>query len=745
MQEYITIHNARQNNLKGFGLKIPKRKITIFTGVSGSGKSSIVFDTIAQEAGRQLNENFSKFVRNFLPKYSQPDADAIDNLSMAVVVDQSRLGGNSRSTLGTITDINPLIRLLFSRLGQPYLGPAWNFSFNDPHGMCPTCEGIGRIVGLDLEKALDLEKSLNEGAILLPGYKVGSWLLKSFTNTGFFDNDKPLKEYSEEEMNRFLYAQGEKIDSLYMEGMSSTYEGLVARFNRSNIKGGNESSATTQKKIASFMNEQKCPDCQGKRFNPQVLACKIAGYSIADVLAMQVDELLTVLQEISEESVQPLLQNIQARITDLINIGLDYVSLDRETTTLSGGESQRVKMVKHLSSSLNDVIYIFDEPSIGLHPRDVHRLNELLVKLRDKGNTVIVVEHDPDVIKAADHIIDVGPKAGKNGGYITYEGTFEGLLRSDTLTGKAFGQMVDFKEAPRQSQQVIETKKSTLHNLKNTALRVPLGVFTVVTGVAGSGKSSLVNGVFAKEYPEAITIDQSAVAGNIRSNPATYSGIMNDIRKLFSQENKVSAGLFSYNSDGACETCKGHGTIKMELSFMDSVEVLCQACGGKRFKEEVYQYRLKGKSIDEVLAMSITEAVEFFEEKAIQRKLKQILAVGLGYMTLGQPLNTLSGGECQRLKLAKELSKKGNIYIMDEPTTGLHMADIKSILAIIERLVEKGNTVIVIEHNLEVMKAADWLIDVGIDGGIRGGEVLYEGIPEKLIECQSSITAQYLF
>jgi excinuclease UvrABC ATPase subunit len=460
---------------------------------------------------------------------------------------------------------------------------------------------------------------------------------------------------------------------------------------------------------------------------------------------MQVDELLTVLQEISEESVQPLLQNIQARITDLINIGLDYVSLDRETTTLSGGESQRVKMVKHLSSSLNDVIYIFDEQSIGLHPRDVHRLNELLVKLRDKGNTVIVVEHDPDVIKAADHIIDVGPKAGKNGGYITYEGTFEGLLRSDTLTGKAFGQMVDFKEAPRRSQQFIETKKSTLHNLKNTALRVPLGVFTVVTGVAGSGKSSLVNGVFAKEYPEAITIDQSAVAGNIRSNPATYSGIMNDIRKLFSQENKVSAGLFSYNSEGACETCKGHGTIKMELSFMDSVEVLCQACGGKRFKEEVYQYRLKGKSIDEVLAMSITEAVEFFEEKAIQRKLKQILAVGLGYMTLGQPLNTLSGGECQRLKLAKELSKKGNIYIMDEPTTGLHMADIKSILAIIERLVEKGNTVIVIEHNLEVMKAADWLIDVGVDGGIRGGEILYEGTPEQLINCQSSITAQYLF
>ncbi|MBO0460481.1 MULTISPECIES: ATP-binding cassette domain-containing protein [unclassified Enterococcus] len=744
MQEYIKIHNARQNNLKGFDLQIPKRKITIFTGVSGSGKSSIVFDTIAQEAGRQLNENFSKFVQNFLPKYSQPEADAIDNLSMAVVVDQSRLGGNSRSTLGTITDINPLIRLLFSRIGTPYLGPAWNFSFNDPHGMCPACEGIGRIVGLNLDKALDLEKSLNEGAILLPGYKIGSWLLKSFTNTGFFDNDKPLKDYSKEEMAKFLYASGEKIDSLYMEGMSSTYEGLVARFNRSNIKGGNESSATTQKKIAAFMDEQTCPECQGKRFNQKVLDCKINDYSIADFLAMQLDELLEILSEITDEMIQPVLKNLQSRLQDLINIGLDYVSLNRETATLSGGESQRVKMVKHLSSSLNDVIYIFDEPSIGLHPRDVHRLNELLIKLRDKGNTVIVVEHDPDVIKVADHIIDVGPRAGKNGGHITYEGSYEGLLVSDTLTGKAFGQMADFKSEPRKTNDFIETTKSTLHNLKNTSLKVPLGVFTVVTGVAGSGKSSLVNGVFAKEYPEAITIDQSAVAGNIRSNPATYSGIMNDIRKVFSAENNVSAGLFSYNSEGACETCKGHGHIKMELSFMDSVEILCQACGGKRFKEEVYQYKLKEKSIDEVLAMSITEAVGFFEEKSIQRKLKQILEVGLGYMTLGQPLNTLSGGECQRLKLAKELSKKGNIYIMDEPTTGLHMADIKSILDIIERLVNKGNTVIVIEHNLEIMKAADWLIDVGIDGGIRGGEILYEGIPENISTCKQSITARYL-
>ncbi|MDR2833053.1 MAG: excinuclease ABC subunit UvrA [Streptococcaceae bacterium] len=745
MQEYITLINARQNNLKNVDLKIPKRKITIFTGVSGSGKSSIVFDTIAQEAGRQLNENFSKFARNFLPKYAQPDVDEIENLSMAVVVDQSRIGGNSRSTLGTITDINPLIRLLFSRIGQPHLGPAWNFSFNDPHGMCKTCEGIGRIVALDLDKALDKNKSLNEGAILLPGYKVDSWQNKFYTQSGFFDNDKPIKDYTPQELQKFLYSEGEKIDSLFMEGMSSNFEGLVYRFNRTNIKGGNETSAATQKKIAPFISEQKCFDCHGTRFNPQVLECKIGNYNIADFLAMQVDELTQVIGQIQEESISPVIQNIQHRLTDLIEIGLDYVSLDRETSTLSGGESQRVKMVKHLSSSLIDVIYIFDEPSIGLHPRDVHRLNELLIKLRDKGNTVIVVEHDPDVIKVADHIIDVGPKAGKHGGHITFEGTFTELLKSDTLTGKAFGQKIDFKKTPRIPKEFIETSKSTLHNLKNTSLKVPLGLFTVVTGVAGSGKSTLVNGVFAKEYPDSIVIDQSAVAGNIRSNPATYTGIMNDIRKLFATVNNVSAGLFSYNSEGACETCKGHGVIKMELSFMDSVEILCQTCLGKRYKQEVYQYLLNGKSIDEVLAMTISESLEFFaDEKAIFRKLQQIEEVGLGYMTLGQPLNTLSGGENQRLKLAKELNKKGNIYIMDEPTTGLHMSDITSIFKIIEKLINKGNTVIVIEHNTDVMRSADWLIDVGVDGGIRGGEILFEGKPIDLLNCEKSITAKYI-
>ncbi|MDR2889956.1 MAG: excinuclease ABC subunit UvrA, partial [Lachnospiraceae bacterium] len=740
-QEYIILTGARENNLKDISLRIPKRAITIFTGVSGSGKSSIVFDTIAQEAGRQLNENFSKFVRGFLPKYSRPDIDAIEHLSMVIAIDQNRIGGNSRSTLGTITDINPLIRLLFSRIGTPYLGPAWNFSFNDPHGMCPTCEGIGRIVTLDIDKAIDRNRSLNEGAIVLPGYGVGTWPWKQYANTGFFDNDKPIKDYTEAEYHKLVYCKPEKIESVFMEGMNSTYEGLAERFNRQYVKTDNEMSAATQKKIGPFITEVQCHDCHGTRYNQAVLSCTIDGYNIADLTAMQVDELLLIVETIDREEVAPIVASLCERLRDLIGIGLDYVSLNRETGTLSGGESQRVKMIKQLSSGLIDAIYIFDEPSIGLHPRDVHRLNELLVKLRDKGNTVIVVEHDPDVIKAADHIIDVGPRAGVDGGRITFEGSYEELLRSDTLTGQYIGQKLPFKAKPRKGSGWIESTPSCLHNLKNVALRIPQGVFTVVTGVAGSGKSTLVNGVFAKEYPEAVIIDQSAVGANIRSNPATYTGVMDKIRKLFADTHQVSAGLFSYNSEGACESCKGHGFIKTELSFMDAVETVCEDCGGRRFKEEVYQYRLNGRNIYEVLSMTITEAVAFFTEADIRRSLKNLVEVGLHYMTLGQPLSTLSGGECQRIKLAKEFNKKGNIYIMDEPTTGLHMSDITAILRIIDRLVDKGNTVVVIEHNLDVMRSADWLIDIGVDGGSRGGQILYEGIPAELERCGESITA----
>jgi excinuclease UvrABC ATPase subunit len=743
-QDYIEIVGARANNLKNISLKIPKKKITIFTGVSGSGKSSIVFDTIAQEAGRQLNDTFSKFIQGFLPKYGHPEVDAIKNLSLAIIVDQKRIGGNSRSTLGTITDINPLLRLLFSRIGQPHIGPSNYFSFNDPNGMCKTCEGIGRIVTLDLDKALDKEKSLNEGAILLPGYKPGTWQWKMYASSGYFDCDKKIKDYSEEEYDKLVYCKPVKVNSALIEGMNTTYAGLVEKFISSNIKTQFEKSEATKQKMAAFTAEKQCHHCGGKRYDESVLSSKILGYSIADLTAMQVDELLELVRKVDDKNVNPIIKNLTERLTDLIQIGLDYVSLDRETSTLSGGESQRVKMVKHLTSSLTDAMYIFDEPSIGLHPRDVHRLNELLIKLRDKGNTVIVVEHDPDVIRAADYIVDVGPHAGNKGGRIMFEGSFDDLLKAKTLTAEYMLRNLPLKSKPRVSKDFYETKKSSLHNLKNVSLRIPKGIFTVVTGVAGSGKSTLVNGVFAKEYEDAIIIDQSAVSANLRSNPATFTGIMDQIRKLFADENKVSAGLFSYNSEGACESCKGRGYIETDLSFMDSVETLCEECGGKRYKQEVLDYKYNGKSIVEVLEMTIAEAVDFFEQKEIKNKLKHIVDVGLHYMTLGQPLDTLSGGECQRLKLAKELSKKGNIYIMDEPTTGLHMSDITSILAIIDRLVDKGNTVVVIEHNLDVIRNADWIIDVGVEGGSRGGQIIFEGTPADLRNCEESITAKYL-
>ncbi len=740
----IKIKGAKNNNLKNVNLEIPKKKITIFTGVSGSGKSSMVFETIAQESGRQLNETYSKFVQTFLPKYQQPNVESIENLSLAIIVDQKRLGGNSRSTLGTITDINPLVRLLFSRIGTPIVGAAHCYSFNDHAGMCPTCQGIGRTITLDLNKALDMNKSLNEGAILLSGYKVGTWLWKTYATTGYFDCDKKIKDYTPEEFERLVYAKAESIKSTIVEGMNTTYEGLAEKFMRSNFKQEGEKSEAAKQKASQYTIEKTCESCNGVRYNDNVLQTKVMGYNIAEFTGLQIDELINVVKQIKDISVAPLVKNLEERLTHLAEIGLDYVTLDRETSTLSGGESQRVKMVKHLTSSLSDVVYIFDEPSIGLHPRDVHRLNELLVKLRDKGNTVIVVEHDPDVIKVADYIVDMGPFAGAKGGEVCFEGTYDNLLTSDTLTGKFLSTSLPIKTNVRKPTEFLETKKSSLHNLKNVSLRVPLGLFTVVTGVAGSGKSTLVNGVFSKEYLEAILVDQSAVSGNLRSNPATYTGIMDSIRKLFSIENNVSIGLFSYNSEGACEECGGRGFIENDLAFMSSVETVCEECGGNRFKKEVLEYKFNEKNIVEVLSMTIEQAMDFFNETAIKNKLKNIVEVGLGYMTLGQPLDTLSGGECQRLKLAKELSKKGNIYIMDEPTTGLHMSDIKSILKIINRLVDKGNTVVVIEHNLDVIRNADWIIDVGVDGGSRGGEILFEGEPVDLKSCEMSITAKYI-
>ena len=745
-QEYIEIRGARENNLKNVSLRIPKRKITIFTGVSGSGKSSIVFDTIATESQRLLNENFSMFVRNFLPKYSQPDADALENLSMSIVVDQKRMGGGSHSTVGTITDINTILRMMFSRIGQPHVGPTNVFGFNDPQGMCPNCNGLGRKLDVDLDKFLDKSKSLNEGAILFPEYAVDSWSWNNLINTGLFDPDKKISKYTQKEINDLLYSEPIKVKTkLGAKDFNLTYEGIVNRFINKYIKRDLKTmSERTQKSVEPYMTMGPCSECKGTRLNQTILNCKINGYNIADLTSMEIPELIEAVKKIKTPAAEPIIKALLERLGDLVDIGLEYLSLSRETDTLSGGESQRVKIVKHLGSSLSDVIYIFDEPSIGLHPRDIHRMNELLQKLRDKGNTVIVVEHDPDVIKVADHVVDVGPLAGPHGGEIVYEGSYTNLLKANTITGKHMQQSVPMKEEFRTPTGKLPIKHAKVNNLQNVSVDIPTGVLTVVTGVAGSGKSSLINEVFAQQHPDSIVIDQSAVGVNSRSNPATYTGIMDDVRKAFASANKVQASLFSFNSKGACENCQGLGVVFTELSFFESVKSPCEICGGKRFKDEVLAYKLNGKSISDVLAMNVGQALEFFELKEVVRKLQAMSDVGLDYLSLGQPLSTLSGGECQRIKLASELHKKGSIYIMDEPTTGLHMSDIGHLMQVINRLVDTGNTVVVIEHNLHVIKNADWIIDMGPEGGSKGGTIMFEGTPKELLSAKHSLTGAYL-
>jgi excinuclease UvrABC ATPase subunit len=745
-QEYIVITGARENNLKNVTLRIPKRKITIFTGVSGSGKSSIVFDTIASESQRLLHENFSMFIRTFLPKYPQPDADSIENLSMAVIVDQKRLGGGSHSTVGTITDISPVLRLLFSRIGQPHVGPANLFSFNDPQGMCPECSGIGRKLGVDMSKAIDMSKSLKEGAILLPGYEADGWEWNMLVQSGDFDMDKKLCDYAEDELQLLLYAKARKVATQFGgKTMNITVEGVIEKFTNKYIKQDLKTkSERTQRAVAPFITEGPCPSCRGARLNQAALNSRINGHHIADMSAMEVGQLIRVLREIDDAKAASMVKTLTERLQHLVDIGLDYLTLDRETDSLSGGESQRVKMVKHLSGSLVDVTYIFDEPSVGLHPRDVHRLNDLLRKLRDKGNTVIVVEHDPDVIKVADHIVDVGPYAGSRGGTIVYEGSFQGLLDSGTLTGNYMRRPIRLKEDSRKPTGRLSIRNATLHNLRNVNVDIPAGVLTVVTGVAGSGKSTLINRVFLSQHPDAVVIDQSAVGVSTRSNPATYTGIMDDIRKAFASANKVNQGLFSFNSKGACENCQGLGVVYTDLAFLDTVKLPCEVCGGRRFKEEVLAYKLNGKSIADVLEMTVEQALEFFELKEVNKKLQAMSDVGLNYLTLGQPLSTLSGGECQRIKLASELHKQGSVYVMDEPTTGLHMSDIGLLLGIMNRLVDSGNTVIVIEHNLDVISQADWIIDMGPEGGSKGGQVVFEGTPAEIVRAEQSITGHFL-
>ena len=744
-QEFITITGARENNLKDISLKVPKRKITVFTGVSGSGKSSIVFDTIATEAQRQLNENFSTFVRNFLPRYPQPEADSIQNLSMAVVVDQKRLGGGSHSTVGTVTDIYSVLRVLFSRFGQPAAGYSNAFSFNDPQGMCPDCNGLGKKMTVRYEEFIDLDKSLNDGAVNIPFF--AQWENGSFRASGFFDNDKKLRDFTPEEMDLLLHGKDRKFKLQIGEGtMNASYNGIVEKITNSYIKRDIKTlSERTQKAVMPYLQMGECNLCHGARLSQAALASKINGYNIAELAGMEIDKLLALIKTFTDPTMAPMVTTLVERLQNVADIGLDYLSLNRETDTLSGGESQRIKMVKHLSSSLVDVMYIFDEPSVGLHPRDVHRLNELLQKLRDKGNTVIVVEHDPDVIKVADHVVDVGPAAGSAGGQIMFEGTYQGLLKSGTLTGQHLTQALPLKDTVRQAKGTgLRIEHATKNNLQDVSVAIPTGVFTVVTGVAGSGKSSLINQVFVPQHPEAIVINQSGVGVSTRSNPATYTGIMDDIRKAFAAANKVSPGLFSFNSKGACPNCQGLGVIYTDLAFLDGVKLPCEICQGKRFKDEVLAYHLNGTSIADVLEMTVADALAFFDAREITKRLQAMHDVGLHYLTLGQPLSTLSGGECQRIKLASELHKKGSVYVMDEPTTGLHMSDIAHLLEIINRLVDAGNTVIAIEHNLDIIRNADWIIDMGPEGGSKGGRVLFEGAPKDLRGVKGSLTADFI-
>lgn len=736
-QEFIEIRGARENNLKNVTLRIPKRQITVFTGVSGSGKSSLVYDTIATEAQRQLYENFSMMVRTFLPRYSQPDADSIRNLGMAIVVDQKRLGGGSHSTLGTITDTYTLLRQLFALIGEPFVGYANVFSFNEPIGMCPECNGYGRKLQPNVEKFYDPAKSLNEGALQGPIFDESI-----YPTSGFFDNDKKLADFSPQELELLLYGEEQKFE---YDGMNRTYRGVITNFSRAYIERDLKTrSAKTQEKIAQYLTEGPCPACKGARLNKAVLSCKVKGRNIAELSSMEVGDLIGVIQEIKDAAAKEIVSDLLRRLQNLVDMGLDYLTLNRETDTLSGGEAQRVKLVKHLGSSLIDVMYIFDEPSVGLHPRDIHRLNKLLQKLRDMGNTVLVVEHDPDVIKVADHVVDLGPHAGTRGGEIVYEGNYAGLLQADTLTGKSLQANMPIKSAFRPAKGQLKLSRVNVNNLKNVSVDIPVGVLTMVTGVAGSGKSSLLNEAFVAHFPEAIVVDQTAVGANPRSNPATYTGMMDDVRTAFAKANKVNAGLFSFNSKGACENCNGLGVVYTDLSFFERVKSPCEVCGGKRFKDEVLDYKLDGKSIVDVLEMTVSQALAFFSIPDITRTLQTMSDVGLDYLTLGQPLDTLSGGECQRIKLASQLHKAGSIYVLDEPTTGLHKSDTDKLLKTLNQIVDGGNTVIVIEHNMDMVRNADWVIDLGPEGGSKGGQVMFEGTPADLKSATQSITSQYI-
>ncbi|GAA2023371.1 excinuclease ABC subunit UvrA [Agromyces tropicus] len=766
----IRVRGARENNLKDVSVDLPKRRLTVFTGVSGSGKSSLVFDTIAAESRRLIDETYSAFVQGFMPSVPRPDVDVLEGLTTAIIVDQERLGANPRSTVGTVTDANAMLRILFSRFGEPYIGGPTAFSFNIPTqkasgvmtsatgdktivrdvvylgGMCPRCEGRGSVSDLDLSQVIDERRSLNEGAIMVPGYTADGWMVRGFAESGFYDPDTPIAEFTEKERHALLYSEPTKVR---IQNINMTYEGLIPKITKSMLSKDLEA---LQPHIRAFVERvatfTACPECDGTRLTEAARSSTIDGVSIADACRMQVTDLAEWVRSLDRADAGPLLEALGANLDAFVTLGLGYLSLERPSGTLSGGEAQRIKMLRHLGSSLTDVTYVFDEPTIGLHPHDIQRMNTLLLQLRDKGNTVLVVEHKPETIAIADHVVDLGPGAGRDGGEIGFEGTVEGLTASGTTTGRHLDDRASIKPGVRRSSGAIEVRGADEHNLQGIDVDIPLGVLTVVTGVAGSGKSSLIHGSVSPREG-IVSIDQGAIKGSRRSSPATYTGLLDPIRKAFAKANGVKPAFFSANSEGACPTCKGAGVIVTELGFMDTIETPCEDCGGKRFQPGVLQYTLGGLDITEVLDLPVAKAREFFstgEAKipAAAKILGRLEDVGLGYLSLGQPLSTLSGGERQRVKLAIAMGETGDAYVLDEPTTGLHLADVDNLLRLLDRLVDSGKTVIVIEHHQAVMAHADWIIDLGPGAGHDGGRIVFEGTPADLVATRATLTGKHL-
>ena len=770
--DLIRVHGARVNNLKDVSVELPKRRLTVFTGVSGSGKSSLVFGTIAAESQRLINETYSTFVQGFMPTMARPEVDVLDGLTTAILVDQQRMGGDVRSTVGTATDANAMLRILFSRLGKPHIGSPQAFSFNVASisgagavtiekggkkvrekrsfsitgGMCPRCEGRGTVSDFDLTQLYDDSKSLNEGAFTVPGYSMDGWFGRIFRGSGFFDMDKPIRKYNKKELHDLLHKEPTKIK---VEGINLTYEGIIPKIQQSMLS---KDVDALQPHIRAFVERvvtfTTCPDCEGSRLSKAARSSKIKGVSIADACAMQISDLAEWVRGLEDASVAPLLEALQQTLDSFVEIGLGYLSLERPSGTLSGGEAQRTKMIRHLGSALTDVTYVFDEPTTGLHPHDVQRMNDLLLRLRDKGNTVLVVEHEPETIAIADHVVDLGPGAGSGGGTVCFEGSVAGLRSSRTITGRHFDDRTPLKDSVRTPTGKLEIRGATTHNLQKVDVDIPLGVLVVVTGVAGSGKSSLVHGSIPPGEG-VVSVDQGPIRGSRRSNPATYTGLLEPIRKAFAKANNVKPALFSANSEGACPNCNGAGVIYSDLAIMAGVATTCEVCEGKRFAAEVLEYRFGGRDISEVLEMSATEAEAFFgsgkaQTPAVHAILERLVEVGLGYLTIGQPLTTLSGGERQRLKLAIHMAEKGGVHVLDEPTTGLHLADVEHLLGLLDRLVDSGKSVIVVEHHQAVMAHADWIIDLGPGAGHDGGRIVFEGTPAELVADRSTLTGEHL-